>query len=212
MKLQINKFRIFSYLLPLVLFIGFSCSSDDNTIMEDDPISGESSFTMKIDGEPWGAHVAHVQTYGGPEWWEEGDEEVYLVAISASKHEDGTDGAEVEETFTIHIFVDPSDFNNPIGVYTVPPSTDMQAGAAAAYYTTKNTSFLSVDPENENRKVGEVAITSFELGQQIALGMGYINLTGTFEFEIYGANITTGALLNRTITEGSFNIKNLGLD
>lgn len=213
MKLQINKYRIFSYLFSLALLINLSCSSDDNTIIEDNPISGETSFTMKIDGENWRADVAHVLTYGGPEWWEDEDEELYLVAISASKHEDTTDDSEVVETFTIHVFVDPSDFNNPRGVYTVPPtSTSGQAGTAAAYYTTSNTSFLSVDPENENRKVGEVAITSFEVGEQITLGIGYIDLTGTFEFEMFGGNTTTGEPLNTTVKEGSFSVINLGVD
>lgn len=206
MKVQIKNRSLVSYLFTLLLLIGVACSSDDNRADEENPLS---KISFKIDGEQWHAEDAIVQTLGGTDW----EEEVYLVNITGTRGIDDTTAVTEVETFTLHFYIDPSNFNNPRGIYPVPPPDNDnmdEPGYAIATYTKEGSEliYFSVDPADEARKVGEVTITGFEIGQQMILGKGYVNLSGTFDFEMFGVNKNTGALNGKIeIKSGVFDVK-----
>ena len=209
MNLQVTTYRFVRYIFTLVIFVGLACSSDDNTIEDEDVIIGDSGVTMKINGELWNSDIAIVQTWGGQEM----EEDYIMIVINAMKYIGDSDDEENMEGLVINIYLNVSDFTNPKGKYLVPPPpNDLEVpGYAAGSYTsmTNAINYYSFDPDNEQRKVGEVNITDFKISENEHLNplIKYASLKGTFEFEMMGVNRNTGeysGMIN--VTEGKFNI------
>lgn len=211
MILQLKNYRIISYLFTLVLFIGLACSSDDNTMDDDGILPGASSFSMKLDGELWKADETQIITIGGPEWWEEEDEEIYLVTISATKYLDNTNDPDNSEVFGITIVVPVDKFNDPKGIYNAPPPDAMnEVGYSWGNFisSTNTITYISIDPSDELRVVGNTRVTGFEIGSQFMFGEGYVGLAGTFEYELFGLDANSENIISIKATEGSFQIAN----
>lgn len=212
MLLQMKRYRLTSLLLTLVLLVGVACSSDDDSNDEGGILPGNSSFTMKLDGQSWSADEVHIITMGGPEWWGEEDDELYFVTISATKYLDGNIDSENAEVFGITIVVPKDKFTNPKDIYTAPPPDAMnEAGYSWGNFisSTNNTTLISIDPTDEFRNVGNTQITGFEIGNSSILGEGYVSLSGTFEYELFGYDVNTEGRISREATEGHFNITKL---
>ena len=212
MKPQSKTYRLFSCLLLLILVVSVACSSDDNTLGDEDHlIDGSGYFSMKLDGEVWSADVAYISTIGGPEWWDEDDEHLYLVTINATKYLDDSEDSENAEIFAITLVISEEKFTNPKDNYLAPPpDNNDEAGYSWAHYasTTDNISFMSLDPSDESRLVGSTTITDFKIGNQSFLGEGYVSLSGNFEYEVFGWDQNSDEFIRKKATEGSFNVTN----
>ena len=211
MKLKEIASRFVRYIFTLVIFIGLACSSDDNVVDEDNLINGNSSFTVNLDNEQWSADMVYITTTGGPDFWEEDDDRFYFVTISAIKFLGDFEDSENAEFFNITFIVPEHKFSDPKGTYLAPPpETSDEAGYSVGHYatTTDNISFISIDPLDDSRFVGKTNITGFEIGSQTLLGEGYVSLSGTFEYELFGWEANTGEFIKKEAKEGSFQITN----
>ena len=207
MNLQTTKYRFIRYFFTLALFVSLACSSDDNTIEDEEELS-VGTFTMKIDGELWTADEAYVSSVGGEEVWGEEDEEVYYVWITANKDLVGSNGEEDFESMVIGMALDPSSFFSPNGNYSFPPP-DVEAalgtvGYAAAAFNRVSTAYAATpDLYNSSSNLGTLRITGFEIGQYLIYSDAYTQLSGTFELSMMNA-YEFGSI---EITEGRFNVR-----
>lgn len=213
MNLLVKKYNILRYLFTAVLLVGLSCSSDNGDV--DDIIIGDSSLSFIMDGKKWEADNVVIQTYAVDDHDNAGIFHVVNIAASIGIKEDSDD---IIETFTLHFYISENNFKNPKGVYPIPPPevdySDQQIGFGMATFASLDTNnyYFTVDPEDANRVLGEATINSFKIGEQFILGEGYLNLSGTFQFKIFGVNRDTGKLTGSTeIKSGKFDVKALNV-
>lgn len=209
MRIYFKNNFIFSSLFFLLLVMG-SCSSDDNTIdIEDDGmLNGNSTVTMKIDGETWRSNYATIVTVSDYEDNEADEADEYMVIMTASRD---NSQEETSETLTISIVLDTSKFSNPRGTYPFyeDESEVTSVNYAQATYIDFNNSktFISGDPENNNNTIGEIKVTGYEIGEQmLGRGDGYIKFSGTFNMNMYTYN-SDDTPVKLEIREGSFSVE-----
>ena len=208
MNLYKTTYRFFSYLFILVLFVGLACSSDDNTIPDDDePLSGESNLTMKVNGESWVADEAHSVGLGGELAWEETEEGGALpVWINAVRYLDDSESSHNTENLTIHMYFDLANFYSPKGTYPIPPPVydeDLESVgfAEAIYYSPTNTYTANSDHYDPSRSLGEFKITDYKIESYMVYEL-YTRLVGTFEVTLF--HIESEETIE--LTEGRFNL------
>src|SRR5699024_3311532 len=110
MKKQKNTTWMKIHLILLSVLLLGACSSDDNVI-DNNPLPGESKFTMKVNGELWTAEWAFTQTYYDTPEDEEFEDEMVGLIISAYKDMDQEEDT-VGENLTIVIGINRANFNN----------------------------------------------------------------------------------------------------
>lgn len=196
-----------TYFIPIVLFfltsLTFSCKKDDSGGRQE----VNSGFTMKINGEPWGAYLTTLLT-------EEHDDSTYgkyyygMISGTWARGDDDDDAA--AEAMGLYALIPADKFRNPKGIYTI---RQQELGKAWALFSTSTdirdaTTYASVDPGNSGRDLGTLEITNFEIGTQSVLGQstgteGYTRLSGKFQVELFPVEDHAGKL---NITEGKFDL------
>lgn len=197
----------------LFICLGFAaCGKDDIGKKQ----VGDSSLSMKINGEHWGTTIntlfteAHESSELG---------EYFLVLVGGQRI--GVDDSEDDvSAFNMYIAIPRSKFNNPKGSYSIMKESEAKVGQATAHFTVNTGSgqtwYASYHPASPTQAGGTVEITGFEIGEQRVLGQptgveGYTKLSGTFRMDLYAVQENPGAPLK--VTEGKFNLKSgMGFD
>lgn len=206
--MRISKIKFaFSSLLILSLLVIGGCSSDDNAIDadEDDLGGGNSTISMKVDGETWESPYTTLLTG----YDDEESQEEYMVMITASRD---TPDEETAQSLSITLVLDSSKFANPKGTYPfyIDDSNDALINYAQAVYVDfeSSKSYLSGNPEDFGNSSGEFKITDYKIGDQVyGAGKGYLTLSGTFSLDMYTINSTSDVPIKIEITEGVFNLE-----
>lgn len=197
----------------LFICLGFAaCGKDDIGKKQD----GDSSLSMKINGEHWGTTIntLFTEAHGSSELGE-----YFLVLVGGQRI--GVDDSEDDvSAFNMYIAIPRSKFNNPKGSYPIMKESEAKVGQATAHFTVNTGSgqtwYASYHPASPTQAGGTVEITGFEIGEQRVLGQptgveGYTKLSGTFRMDLYAVQENPGAPLK--VTEGKFNLKSgMGFD
>ena len=194
-----------THFIPIVILLlatlTFSCKKDDGGGKEE----VNSGFTMKINGEPWGAYLTTLFT-------DEHEDDTYGKHYSVLINGTWSSGDEdaLTEAMGIYVLIPADKFRNPKGTYTI---RQQELGKAWAIFSTSTdirdaTTYASVDPNNSERNLGTLEITGFEVGVQGVLGQntgkeGYTRLSGKFQMEMFPLAENAGKL---TMTEGKFDL------
>lgn len=215
MKIQfLSYFKNAGVLLCSALLL-FSCSKNNN---DDSPGGslGNSTLTMKVNGENWNSFLSTLFTE------EEGNSEqgdFRYVSVGGSRIIEKSSATEddLAETITLFIAIPESKFRNPKGTYPI-ILKDFQVGYAWSIFGSSTdlrdtTTYVSGDANNPEEPVGTLEITGFKIGEQTVLGHpsgkeGYTQLSGTFNLDVYPLG---GVGERLKITDGKFNIS-AGLD
>lgn len=192
-----NTYFAFIALFVLGLFALSACSKDDVS----EPLSGNASFTMKVEGESWHASITSMLT----DEMSDGEQGDFRHVFLGGSREAGKDNIE-----TIQMFVAiPSDkFRNPKGTYPISLRTET-VNFATALFSRGSTAYVSRDPDDQEKSVGVLEIKDFEIGQQYVAGQptgteGYTRLSGTFHVALMSTDDPDGPMLK--ITDGKFDL------
>lgn len=203
-------------LIALVFFLLVTtsgCSSDDNSSSIPDPggTIGNTSVTMKVNGQNWSTNQAFAYTIPASEAEDEDEfsiQDGYLVYIHATRTVDDTPEGDEGETLGLYLHVSESQFENPKGNYNMGANGIENQGEAAALYLDyiNNIYYGSGDVYGESNVFGSINVTDFKIGKQYVYGDGYLELSGTFEMDMYGANYITGEDELIQIRDGKFKV------
>lgn len=168
-------------------------------------IVGQSSMSMKINGEAWKAMVTTLHT--DPMGEDEENPETYYVLVNGI---DATStDQEVSEAMGIYITIPASKFRNPKGTYPI-IFKEMTPNNAWALFSSTNPKRPGHNyyPANATGTSGTVEITDFSIGQQSVFGQpigkeGYTRLKGKFTIDLQAITGTDDRI---TITEGQFDL------
>lgn len=172
---------------------------------EIDNIVGESSMSMKINGEAWKAIVTTLHTDAMGE--DEENPEAYYVLVNGINTSDVDQ--ETSEAMGIYITIPASKFKNPKGTYPV-IFKEMTPNNAWALFSSTDPSRPGHNyyPSNATGTSGTVEITDFSIGQQTVFGQpigkeGYTRLKGRFSMSLQAITGTDDQI---TITDGQFDL------
>lgn len=210
-----TKHYIIPLLLSVVLFVSLSsCSKDE----DDNGLSGNSGMTMKVDGTEW---KSAMTTLFAEEHETSGMGEYRLVYIGGSRIIEKNSATEDDlvESLGLYINIPASKFRAPKGTYPIIVKETELSHAWGIFSSSTDirdaTLYVSGDPEDQDKRVGTLEITAFEIGNQSVFGQGtqvegYTKLSGNFQLEVYPM-VGTGSKLK--LTEGKFNLTSgIGID
>lgn len=195
-----------TYFIPIILFLFAALASSCNK--DDDPGKQEvnSSFTMKINGAPWGAYLTSLYT----EEHENDDYGKYYHVMISGTWASGDDDNASAEAMGMYVLIPADKFRNPKGIYRIRKE---ELGSTWAIFSASTnirdaSTYASVDPTNPEKDLGTLEITGFEIGLQSVLGQstgteGYTRLSGKFQMELFPVENSTDKL---SITEGKFDL------
>lgn len=191
------------FLYIFLLWIIMGCSSDDDRAIDDFPLNGESELRMQVNGELWKADYTFIQTNYSIDQDSETEDDTFLITITASKYMDEEE--ETGETLQLIISLNRNKFKDPRGTYPMTIDDEVNSAAATFYKGESLIIYTSFNPEDENASaVGEISIEGYEIGEQLFLGEGYVQLQGKFAMDLYNAG--NGEIDKLEISEGSFHI------
>lgn len=198
-----------NHYVSLIVFIlcgaiGLSaCSKDDIP----DPVSGDSTLTMKVDGEPWKASMTSLLTeaYGDSE---QGDYHYVFIGGTRQAGTDPETGDVITEMMHFYVAIPSSDYKNPKGTYPITLQAE-RVDFATAFFTRDSDTYAGRHPSDAEQPVGVVEITDFKIGQQHVVGQpvgteGYTRLSGTFRADLTPTHDPAGTPVK--ITDGKFDL------